>query len=74
MDTWYTEQMKCYLLNAGTGEWEEINLNRNIPEPARFLDDQGNLYCQFQGTSDDGYQDIPLPMLTLEGRLQHAEN
>ena len=43
-----------------------------------YLDEQGNLYCQFRPKVAESYIDIPEPTLTLEGRVKeggetHAE-
>ncbi len=72
METWYTSQMTAYVLNAATREWEEIVLNKDIPDPVRYLDAEGNLYCRFRPLSYDNYTDIPLPTIQMEGRAANA--
>ena len=72
VETYYVNQCKAYALNIDKHEWEEIKLNETITDPGRFLDKDGNLYLQFRSASQDMYADIPTPMITLEGRKEHA--
>lgn len=74
LDAWYSEQAKVYVLDAEKQVWKEIRLNEDIQNPERYLDEQGRLYVQFRSDSMDMYSDIPTPMISLEGRLEHAEN
>ena len=74
LDAWYAEQAKVYALNAQSRQWEEIRLNEEVRNPGRYLDENGRLYLQFRTDSMDMYADIPTPLITLEGRLEHAEN
>ena len=74
VESYYVNQCKAYALNTEKQAWEEIKLNEAIQDPGRYLDKDGNLYLQFRSISQDMYADIPTPMITLEGRLEHAEN
>ena len=74
IDSYYARQARAYALNMETRDWEEIKLNEDIKAPGRFLNAEGRLYLQFRDASGDMYADIPTPMITLEGRLEHAEN
>ena len=38
------------------------------------LDGDGNLYIQFRPDTQEMYAEIPTPMITLEGRQEHAGN
>ena len=74
MNSYYMNQTTAYALNARTHEWEEIPMNADIRDPARYLDEQGRLYTQFRLNGAEMYADISLPLINLEGRLEHAEN
>ena len=39
-----------------------------------YVDSRGRLYLQFRPVGQEMYADIPTPLLTLEGRKNHAEN
>lgn len=73
-DSYYANQARVYALNAQTREWEQVGLNQDVKDPNRYLDENGNLYLQFRGDTQDMYADIPTPMINLEGRVDHAEN
>ena len=62
------------VLNVEKHIWEEIRLNEDVRNPERYLDEKGRLYVQFRTDSMDMYSDIPTPMISLEGRLENAEN
>ena len=74
MDSYYAGQSRVYALNAQTRQWEEISINQDVQNPNRYLDEEGNLYLQFRGDTQDMYADIPTPMINLEGRVDHADN
>ena len=74
MNSYYLSQTTAYALNVRTHEWEEIPLNADIKDPGRYLDEQGRLYTQFRLNGAEMYADISLPLINLEGRLEHAEN
>ena len=74
MDSYYAGQSRVYALNAQTRQWEEISINQDVKNPNRYLDEEGNLYLQFRGDTQDMYADIPTPMINLEGRVDHADN
>ena len=74
METYYSGMVKSYALNVSTNEWEEFRVNEEIDSPERYLDDEGRLYLQFRADTQDMYAEIPTPMITLEGRREHAEN
>ena len=72
--TYYANQCRAYALDTVENEWKAIRLNEDIPDPDRFLNENGCLYLQFRNNTSDIYADIPMPMITLEGRMAHAEN
>ena len=74
LDAWYSEQARVFVLNVEKHIWEEIRLNEDVRNPERYLDEKGRLYVQFRTDSMDMYSDIPTPMISLEGRLENAEN
>ena len=74
MNSYYMTQTTAYALNVRTHEWEEIPMNADITDPGRYLDEQGRLYTQFRLNGAEMYADISLPLINLEGRLEHAEN
>ena len=74
LESYYANISRVYALNAKTREWEEIKLGADIDYPERYLDEEGRLYVQFRSDSQDMYADIPMPMITLEGRKEHAED
>ena len=73
MEQYYNSQMKPYALNTLTGEWDEIRLNEDIPDPGNYLDQEGNLYLQFRPATQELYADIPTPLITIEGRAESRE-
>lgn len=73
-NSYYVNQAKAYALNAEKQEWEEIPINADIKNPERYLDEEGRLYIQFRLDGQEMYADIAMPMINLEGRLEHAEN
>ena len=74
IESYYTNQCRAYALNAEKREWEEIKLNEDIKDPGRYISKDGRIYLQFRGDSQDMYADIPTPLISLEGRLEHAED
>lgn len=74
LESYYVNQCRAYALNAEKREWEEISVNELIPDPGRYLNGDGILYLQFRNRSQDMYADVSTPMITLEGRLEYAEN
>ena len=74
VDSYYVSQCRAFALNAEEHRWEEIKLNEDIKDPGRFLDQSGRLYLQFRNDGSDMYADIPTPLISLEGRLEHAED
>lgn len=74
VETYYTNQCRAYALNAEKREWEEIKLNEDIKDPGRYISKDGRVYLQFRSDSQDMYADIPTPLISVEGRLEHAEN
>ena len=74
LESYYANVSRVYALNAKTREWEEIRLGTDIAYPERYLDENGRLYLQFRSDSQDMYAEIPMPMITLEGRVEHAED
>ena len=73
-ETYYTDSMKAYALNAVSGSWEEIVLNTELEGVERFFDADDRIYLQFRPLTGDSYLEIPAPSMTLEGRRKHAEN
>ena len=74
IESYYSAQVKLYALNWTTREWEEIDVNEDVKDPERYLDPAGRMYVQCRNGGADMYADIPTPMITLEGRLENAEN
>ncbi|MBR6443765.1 MAG: hypothetical protein IKS46_08765 [Clostridia bacterium] len=74
VNSYYINQTTAYALNARTHAWDEIPMNADIKDPTRYLDEQGRLYIQFRLNGQEMYADISLPLINLEGRLEHAEN
>ena len=74
IDSYYANMTKVYALNAEDRQWIEINVNTDIREPGRFIGEDGKLYIQFRSDTQDMYADIPTPLISLEGRVEHAEN
>ena len=72
---YYEDQVRCFLLNAATGEWEEFGVNRNIQHPEKFVNESGQLFCRIEQKGSYDYEiDIPTPTLSMEGRALNAEN
>ena len=74
LESWYVNDAKCFCLNAGTGEWEEVPINKNIDHPERYLDAEGRLYCQFRPNTHESYAEINTPGIQLEGRTRNADH
>ena len=70
MDAWYLSQLKCYVLDVKDQTWTEVQANAPIEDPEKYLDAEGNLYCQFRPVAADTYMSIPRPTLTVEGTLK----
>ena len=78
IEEWYTNDVACFVLNAKLKTWVEVKMNTPLKQPEQYLDEAGNLYCQFRPKVSDSYLDIPEPSLILEGKLKeggetHAE-
>ena len=74
MESYYEGEARAYALNAEKRVWEEIRLNVPVKNPGQYLDPEGRLYLQFRTDKMNMYADIPTPVISLEGRLEHAEN
>ena len=74
IDSYYGNLTKVYALNAKYRQWIEISVNTDIWDPGRFIDEEGRLYIQFRSDTQDIYADIATPLISLEGRVEHAEN
>ena len=74
IESYYVTQCRVYALNAEKQEWEEIKANEDIQDPGRYVNGDGKLYVQFRSASQDMYADVCTPMITLEGRQEHAGN
>ena len=72
VESYYENLAKAYVLDPQTRTWEEIKINSPVETPERWLDDEGNLYVQFRSLTGDDYNDISMPMITLEGRVRNA--
>ena len=70
IEEWYVKETKGYVLDPQTREWTEIKLNAPLEDPERWLDGDGNLYCQFRPVNAENYISIPLPTLTVEGTVR----
>ncbi len=78
VEDWYANDVACFVLNVELKTWVEVQMNTPLKQPGKYLDEQGNLYCQFRPKVSDSYMDIPEPSLTLEGKIKeggetHAE-
>ena len=78
VEDWYANDVACFVLNVELKTWVEVQMNTPLKQPGKYLDKQGNLYCQFRPKVSDSYMDIPEPSLTLEGKIKeggetHAE-
>ena len=74
IESYYSNQCRAYILNAETCEWKEIKLNEDIQDPGLYVSGDGRVYLQFRSDSQDMYADIPTPLISVEGRLEHAED
>ena len=74
LEQWYLNETKGYVLNVKYRKWEEIQLNTPLTRPEKYIDEKGNLYCQFRSATGEYYSEIPAPTLTLEGRVKHASS
>ena len=70
MDEWYVKEVKSYVLDPETREWTEFRMNQPLENAARYLDADGNLYCQFRPVAAETYTSIPLPTVMIEGVLK----
>ena len=71
----YDTQPRCFLLNAETGNWDEIALSARISRPAPYVDAEGQLFCRLEPEGRiEYYVSIQAPKLTVEGRALHAED
>lgn len=71
----YLSQIRCFLLNAKTGEWDATGVNTDVNNPADYLDADGMLYCRLESSGGfDADMNVPTPALLLEGRDPNAEN
>ena len=74
IDSYYSNMAKVYALDSEDQQWTEISVNSDIQDPGRFIDEDGKLYIQFRSDTQDMYADIPTPLISLEGRVEHAED
>ena len=66
---------RCCLLNVRTGEWDRISLDRDVSNPADYVNADGQLFCRFELNGAADYDvTITEPDLSMEGRKLHAEN
>ena len=72
MEAYYETQVKCFALNAETNDWENVQLNKKIENPEKYLNKAGELYLQFRADTQDMYAEIPTPLMMLEGRVSNA--
>ncbi len=70
IEEWYVNDLHCYALNTRLKTWVEITPNQPLQRPEQFLDENGNLWCQFRPASGENYTSIPEPTLTVEGKLK----
>ena len=70
MEEWYVKEVRCYVLNIRLKTWVEVTPNTPLQRPDQFLDENGNLWCQFRPVAGDTYTSIPAPTLTVEGTLK----
>ena len=74
MDAYYSQQAECYALNAALQTWEKVEINQPLEQPGQYLNGKGELYLQFRPIGQELYMDISMPLITLEGRVNDAEN
>ena len=74
IDSYYGNMTKVYALDAEGRQWVEISVNTDIIDPGRFIGKDGKVYIQFRSDTQDMYADIPTPLISLEGRVEHAED
>lgn len=74
MNIYYLNDCKAYLYNCKTGEWDEVRANENVKNPENYLDAEGRVYVQFRPATQDMYAEVPSPMISLQGRIEHAED
>ena len=70
MEEWYLNDLHCYVLNLRLKTWVEVKPNTPLQRPDQFLDENGNLWCQFRPVTAESYTSIPAPTLTVEGMLK----
>ena len=70
MEDWYTKETRCYVFNIRLKTWMETELNTPLKHPEQFLDENGNLWCQFRPVVAENYTSIPVPTITVEGILK----
>lgn len=72
---YYGSQVRCSLLNAGTGEWDRVRLNAAVSSPATYVDGNGYLFCRIEPDGLNEYDmTVDAPTLSMEGRILHAED
>ena len=75
MEDYYT-YAEPMAFNHRKYRWEKIPVNAEAEHPERYMDENGNIYIQLRPANGEAYygMDIPAPQITLEGRVEDAEN
>ena len=74
MNVWYLNECRVYAYSHVKNDWVEIEANKDIEGPGDYLDAKGRLFVQFRSVSQDMYSEVPAPMISLQGRVENAEN
>ncbi len=65
----YDDNLKEYLWNHEAQAWDEVRLSEEIRDTQKYLGRDGELYVQVRsGSGEMTYVEIPLPVLSMEGR------
>ena len=74
MNVYYMNECRTCLFNHMTRAWDEIKPNEPVANPGNYMNGDGEIFVQFRSDSQDMYAEAPMPMINLQGRLEHAEN
>ena len=67
-------ECRTCLFNHQTRAWDEVKPNEAMANPGNYVNGEGEIFVQFRSDSQDMYAEAPMPMINLQGRLEHAEN
>ena len=74
MNVYYMNECRICLFNHTTRNWDEVRPNEAAANPENYVNGEGEIFVQFRSDSQDMYAEAPMPMINLQGRLEHAEN